>query len=73
MKAQIHLFFNEDNSFRAISEGSAIDFGMMLHKFGSDSVEKKAAILIAASALLKHEDERTSKKIMKKVEENLCN
>ena len=69
MKSQIHLFLKDDNSFKGIFDGTPIDFGMMLHKMGSQSVENKSAIFIAAAALLKDEgDTETSKKIWANVE-----
>lgn len=69
MKAQINLFLKDDNSFRAIFDGSPIDFGIMLHKMGSESIENKSAIYIAASALLKAQGEiEMAKKIWGMIE-----
>lgn len=70
MKAQINLFLKNDNSFTGIFDGTPIDFGMMLHKMGGQSVENKSAIYIAASALLKEQGEvEMAKKIWGMIEE----
>ena len=70
MKSQIHLFLKDDESFRAIYDGTPIDFGMMLHKMGCESVQNKSAIFIAAAALLKDEGEvEMVKRLWKKIEE----
>ena len=69
MKAQINLFLKDDNSYNGIFEGTPIDFGMMLHKMGSHSIENKSAIFIAAAALLKDDgDTEIAKLIWSKIE-----
>jgi len=68
MKAQINLFLKDDNSFKGIFDGTPIDFGMMLHKMGSQSIENKSAIYIAAAALLKEDgDAEMAKAIWAKI------
>ena len=68
MKSQMHLFLRDDNSFKGIFDGTPIDFGMMLHRAGSQSAENKSAVYIAAAALLKDEgDKETAEKIWGKI------
>lgn len=70
MKAQINLFLKDDNSFKGIFDGTPIDFGMMLHKMGAHSIENKAAIYIAAAALLQEEgDLEMAKSIWAKIKD----
>lgn len=70
MKAQINLFLKNNNSFTGIFDGTPVDLGMMLHKMGSQSVENKSAIYVAASALLKEQGEvEMAKKIWEMIEE----
>ncbi len=68
MKAQINLLLKDDNSYKGIFDGTPIDFGMMLHKMGSHSIENKSAIYIAVAALLKDDgDTEMAKAIWEKV------
>ncbi len=70
MKAQINLFLKDDNTFNGIFDGTPIDFGMMLHKMGCQSVQNKSAIYIATVALLKDQGEvEMAKKIWGMIEE----
>lgn len=72
MKAQWHLFYYEDNSFRSIVDGSPINLGMMLHNAVSASSELKASVLIAAMAILKDEgDQGLSGMLAQKIQDML--
>lgn len=64
MLAQINLFLKDDNSFKGIFDGTPIQFGMMLQKMGSHSIENKSAIYIAAAALLKEDGEPEMAKVI---------
>lgn len=52
MKAQMHFFLNDDNSFRSIYQGSGMDLAAMLKRTAKDSEVIGPVILLAATSIL---------------------